>query len=322
MTSQMPISEHDQALNSFESAVFGALVPEDTLLSNDDASVPEEDLGLTDEGNVVVALTLSYNGGAFSGFAKQPGQLTVQGSLEDALKTVYRHKVETTCAGRTDAGVHAIGQVISFEITPEEWEERSAKKLMKSLNALTHGSVTVRAAERKKADFSARFSAVSRTYRYFISTAPANPLLMSGFCWHVGKKLDIEAMREAAQYLIGEHDFKSFCKAESAKDKPTHRNVIEILFDECSIWNDEMLVITVTGNAFLHSMVRTMVGTLVSVGNGLHEPAWINEVLEACDRTAAGENAPACGLVFWSVDYEGERVYTPEVFPASANIGV
>ena len=336
MTNQKPTAEQeqtDQPLQgqegasdyetcAFESAVFGALVPEEAPSPHEVEPVSEEELlGLTDEGNVVVALTLTYNGGAFSGFAKQPRQLTVQGSLEDALKTVYRHKVETTCAGRTDAGVHAIGQVVSFEITPQEWEERSPKKLIKSLNALTHGSMTVRSAQRKKADFSARFSAVSRTYRYFISTASANPLLMSGFSWHLGKKLDVEAMREAAQYLIGEHDFKSFCKAESAKDKPTHRYIIEILFDECSIWNDDMLVITVTGNAFLHSMVRTLVGTLVAVGNGLHEPAWVKEVLEACDRTAAGENAPACGLVFWSVDYEGERVYVPEAFPVAANVG-
>lgn len=322
MTNHKPNSEQPQSVCSFESAVFGALVPEESSILLEPSSVSEEEsLGLTEKGNVVVALTLSYNGGAFSGFAKQPGQLTVQGSLEDALKTIYRHKVETTCAGRTDAGVHAIGQVVSFEITPEEWEERSPKKLVKSLNALTHGSVSVRSAQRKKADFSARFSAVSRTYRYFISTAPANPLLMSGFSWHVGKKLDIDAMREAARYLIGEHDFKSFCKAESAKDKPTCRNIVSILFDECSIWNDDMLVITVTGNAFLHSMVRTIVGTLVAIGNGHHDPEWINEVLEARDRNAAGENAPACGLVFWSVDYEGERIYTPEVFPVRADIG-
>lgn len=312
----------EEATVAFESAVFGALVPEETPSPTSDKEVSEDELlGFTDEGNVVVALTVAYNGGAFSGFAKQPGQLTVQGSLEDALKTVYRHKVETTCAGRTDAGVHAIGQVVSFELPPQEWEERTPKKLVKSLNALTHGSVTVRSAERKKADFSARFSAVSRTYRYFISTASANPLLMNGFSWHLGKKPDVEAMREASQYLLGEHDFKSFCKAESAKDKPTHRNIIEISFDECSIWNDDMLVITVVGNAFLHSMVRTLVGTLISIGNGLHEPAWIKEVLEARDRTAAGENAPACGLVFWSVDYEGERVYVPDAFPQAANVG-
>lgn len=312
----------EQATVAFESAVFGALVPEKTPSPSSSEDVSEDELlGFTDEGNVVVALTLAYNGGAFSGFAKQLGQLTVQGSLEDALKTVYRHKVETTCAGRTDAGVHAIGQVVSFELPPKEWEERSPKKLVKSLNALTHGSVTVRCAERKKADFSARFSAVSRTYRYFVSTASANPLLMNGFSWHLGKKLNVEAMREASQYLIGEHDFKSFCKAESAKDKPTHRNIIAIEFDECSIWNDDMLVITVVGNAFLHSMVRTLVGTLVSIGNGLHEPEWIKEVLEARDRTAAGENAPACGLVFWSVDYEGERVYVPDAFPQAANVG-
>lgn len=312
----------DQATVAFESAVFGALVPEEASSPSSSEEVSEDELlGFTDEGNVVVALTLAYNGGAFSGFAKQPGQVTVQGSLEDALKTVYRHKVETTCAGRTDAGVHAIGQVVSFEILPTEWEERSPKKLVKSLNALTHGSVTVRSAERKKADFSARFSAVSRTYRYFISTASANPLLMNGFSWHLGKKPNIEAMCEASQYLLGEHDFKSFCKAESAKDKPTHRNIIKIEFDECSVWNDDMLVITVVGNAFLHSMVRTLVGTLVSIGNGLHEPEWIKEVLEARDRMAAGENAPACGLVFWSVDYEGERVYVPDVFPQAANVG-
>ncbi len=134
---------------------------------------------------------------------------------------------------------------------------------------------------------------------------------MKGFCWHIPKELDLEAMRAAAAYLIGEHDFKSFCMAASAEGKSTMRNVFSIEVSREDAWGESLVVITVKGNAFLHSMVRTIVGTLVAVGLGRRRPEWIAEVLEARNRAAAGENAPAQGLVFWNVSYEGERVHNP-----------
>ncbi|MDO5791441.1 MAG: tRNA pseudouridine(38-40) synthase TruA [Coriobacteriia bacterium] len=250
-----------------------------------------------------MSLTVSYNGGPFCGFARQPGKLTVQGELEQALSLVMRRPVEVVCSGRTDAGVHALGQVISFNVSAKELEGRSLYSLRRSLNALTHEDITVRKVEEREPGFSARFDAQWREYHYHICLDDTPPLFMRDFSWFVHADLDISAMQQAARYLEGEHDFKSFCMAASAVGKPTCRNVHEISLSRETIMGEEMLTIKVAGNAFLHSMVRTIVGTLVMVGRGLRKPEWVREVLEARDRTAAGENAPAAGLVFWKVQY-------------------
>lgn len=270
---------------------------------------------------VVLALTVSYNGEPFCGFAKQPGRLTVQGSLEEALSLIFRHPVETVCSGRTDSGVHARGQIVSFELPEQEWRERSEFKVLRSLNALTHESIAIKDIKEKPQDFSARFSAISREYRYFICTDPHAPLLMQDFCWHLGKKLDLIAMNKAASYLIGEHDFKSFCMAASAEGKPTHRYVASLKIEPCAVWGENLVCITIVGNAFLHSMVRTIVGTLVMVGLGKRNPEWMKEVLEAKSRSAAGENAPAQGLVFWQVNYLGKPYYSPDAAKVSGTKG-
>lgn len=260
---------------------------------------------------VVITLVVSYKGEQFSGFARQPGQLTVQGELEEALSMVFRRTIEITCAGRTDSGVHARGQVVSFELNRAEWEERSEYKLLRSLNALTHDDIVIRAIEEKPAGFSARFSATMREYRYFISVDRFAPLFMRDFSWHVAKPLNVEAMNKAASYLVGEHDFKSFCLAASAEGKSTNRYVGRIDVSRENFFGDNFVVVTVEGNAFLHSMVRTIVGTLVAVGIGNRTPDWVKDVLAAKNRSAAGENAPAKGLVFWRVSYEGERIHDP-----------
>lgn len=265
----------------------------------------------TKNSTVVIALVVSYKGEQFSGFARQPGQLTVQGELEEALSMVFRRTIEITCAGRTDSGVHARGQVVSFELNRAEWEERSEYKLLRSLNALTHDDIAIRTIEEKPAGFSARFSATMREYRYFISVDRFAPLFMRDFSWHVAKPLNVEAMNKAASYLVGEHDFKSFCLAASAEGKSTNRYVGRIDISRENFFGDNFVVVTVEGNAFLHSMVRTIVGTLVAVGIGNRTPDWVKDVLVAKNRSAAGENAPAKGLVFWRVSYEGERIHDP-----------
>lgn len=250
-----------------------------------------------------LALTLSYNGAPFAGFARQPGQTTVQGDLEDALRLLFRRDVETTCAGRTDAGVHALGQVVSFDVDDRDIAGRSLLSLRRSLNALTHDAVTVREVEPKKHGFSARFDAQAREYRYHLCMDSTSPIFMKYFSWFVPGGLDVAAMEEGSRYLLGEHDFKSFCMAASAEGKPTHRNVREISFHPETVMGENLLCIKVVGNAFLHSMVRTIVGTLVAVGRGQRDAGWVQEVLQARDRCAAGENAPAQGLVFWRVIY-------------------
>lgn len=253
------------------------------------------------------ALKLSYDGKPFCGFARQPGMLTVQGELEHALEMLYRRPVQTVCAGRTDSGVHALGQVVSFDLTEDEAGIRRDDALMRSLNALTHDRMSVCEVLHPQEGFSARFDAKAREYRYFIANTSYPPLVMGDFSWQITSPLDIGAMREGASYLIGEHDFKSFCMAASAVGKPTCRNVHEISFAQKEVMGERAVVITVKGNAFLHSMVRTIVGTLVMVGRGQRKPEWVADVLQACDRCAAGENAPAAGLVFWNVSYDGVR---------------
>ena len=252
------------------------------------------------ENSQTVALTVAYDGAPFAGFARQPGQLTVQGSLEDALATVLRREVETVGAGRTDSGVHALGQVVSFASAASEPAETPP---LRSLNALVAKGIVVREARLAREGFSARFDAVSREYRYRIVSGPVPPLFLAPVAWWVKSPLDVDATREAASLLTGEHDFRSFCVAESAQGKRTVRRLDAIeLYPEEQL-GEVCLVVRVVGNAFLHSMVRTIVGTLVEVGAGRREPAWVGEVLAACTRSAAGCTAPAHGLTLWSVEY-------------------
>lgn len=261
---------------------------------------------MTDESlqpDATLAAVVAYDGAPFNGFARQPGQPTVQGELEQALELLLRRPVELTCAGRTDAGVHARGQVVSFDVASCELGERSLPSLVRSLNALTPDGIAVRSLAARPLGFSARFDAVSREYRYFIALGATPPLFMERWSWHVAKDLDEDAMVAAAAHLIGEHDFKSFCLAASAEGQRTWREVTEISFTREEVMGEPALAITVTGNAFLHSMVRTIVGTLAMVGRGKRSAEWVADVLAARDRTAAGESAPARGLVLWEVRY-------------------
>lgn len=257
------------------------------------------------DAQVALVLHVEYNGTEFSGFAKQkdPSIRTVQGCLERALGTLFRREVLTVCAGRTDAGVHALGQVVSCTMARAELQDRQPRKLVTSLNALTDDDIVVKAVSFAAPEFSARFDAISREYRYRIVMGGAPPLFLRDFAWWHRGLLDVDAMRKGAAHLIGEHDFKSFCKAASAEGKTTMRYVEAIDLYEEEHLGETCLVIRVVGNAFLHSMVRTIVGTLVQVGAGHRQPDWVADVLAACDRNAAGENAPACGLTFWHVNY-------------------
>ena len=214
---------------------------------------------------MVICLDISYFGEPFSGFARQPGQLTVQGSIEDALKTIFGQDVETTCAGRTDAGVHARHQFVSF-VSPKD--DVDLDKLKRSLDQLTHDDIHINSIEFKNDEFSARFSAKARDYSYYICNQPNPSLYMRNTSWHVAKTLDVQSMQEAAQTLMGEHDFKSFCVAKSAEDKTTMRNISNIEFVEHKIFDENIIEVKISGNAFLHSMVRTIVGTLIKIGLG------------------------------------------------------
>ncbi len=250
----------------------------------------------------VIALTVAYDGARFSGFARQINAVTVQQRLEESLAIVLRRELLTVCAGRTDAGVHALGQVVSF---PFEGMPPDPDVLSKSLNAMTRG-IVVSQVRFARPGFSARFDAKRREYRYRVHAGPVPPLFTAPVAWGFKKRLDVDAMREAAQLLVGEHDFRSFCVTESAIGQRTVRTVETIEIAEECILGETCLTFRVVGNAFLHSMVRTIVGSLVEVGVGRHSPGWVGDALAARERSAAGQTAPACGLTLWSVEYPDE----------------
>lgn len=262
----------------------------------------EDIAGMQGAGTIV--FRLAYAGGAYSGFAEQSqAQVrTIAGELRRALETFLRRPVELTCAGRTDAGVHARAQYVSFAATEAELHILQARWL-KAMDALLPRDIAVQAMFHAAWGFSARFDASARTYVYRIADRPNRPVLTRDTVWWLRRPLDETAMLEGARLLIGEHDFKSFCKVASAIGKPTCRNVMDVGFERTCELDEDVLAFTITGNAFLHSMVRTIVGTLVEVGAHRREPNWVAEVLEACDRRAAGATAPACGLTFQSVGY-------------------
>jgi len=250
----------------------------------------------------VIALTVAYDGARFSGFARQINAVTVQQRLEESLAIVLRRPLLTACAGRTDAGVHALGQVVSF---PFEGQRPDPEILLKSLNAMTPG-IVVSEVRFARPGFSARFDAKRREYRYRLHAGPVAPLFTASVAWGIKKQLDLDAMRLAAALLVGEHDFRSFCVTNSAIGQRTVRRVETIDIAEEWILGERCLTVRVVGNAFLHSMVRTIVGSLVEVGVGRYEPRWVGEALAARQRDAAGQTAPACGLTLWSVDYSDE----------------
>lgn len=250
----------------------------------------------------VLALTVSYDGSRFAGFARQPGQVTVQGRIEDALRTVLGEDIETTGAGRTDAGVHALGQVVSFEYSAAV----EPSPLIRSLNALTGEGIVITGLREMPAGFSARFSAVAREYRYRLVPGPVPPLFLAPYAWWVKGALDLSAMREGAEALLGEHDFASFCVAASAEGKPTRRRLDVVEIQPETVLGEHSVVIRIVGNAFLHSMVRVIVGSLVEVGRGRRAPSWVGDALAACERSAAGQTAPAQGLTLWQVTYPEE----------------
>ncbi len=246
---------------------------------------------------------LGYDGAAFSGFAEQPGLRTVAGEVRRALETFLRRPVDMTCAGRTDAGVHAISQYVSVPAYEEELAV-THRRWMRAMAALLPNDIALNHVYHAAPGFSARFDARARTYTYRIAPGDAPPLLTPNVPWWHRLPRDVDAMDAAAACLVGEHDFKSFCKVASAVGKPTCRNVISVGFERGSALGEEHIAFTITGNAFLHSMVRTIVGSLVEVGCHRRDPQWLADALAACDRQAAGPTAPAQGLCFMGVTYD------------------
>ncbi len=238
-------------------------------------------------------LDLAYDGTHFHGYARQPDVRTVQGELEEALSK-HTGPVETSVAGRTDAGVHARHQVVSFS-TPARLD---LARLHKSLNSQLAPEIAVRSVAVAPDGFDARFSATARAYRYVVDNAPVADPRQRLYAWHVPYDLDVDAMGAAAGHFVGLHDFASLCRA--AEGRTTERTVTS------ATWRRDgaRLVYDVQARAFCHQMVRSMGALGVEVGRGRLAPGAVPEILAACDRAAARGAAPAHGLALWSVSYE------------------
>ena len=264
----------------------------------------------------VFKITVSYDGTDFSGFQRQANARSVQAELEGALTTIEGRDVTVAGAGRTDSGVHALGQVASFKLSSAIGEH----ELLRALNATLPDDVRVLSAEVAAPGFNARFSARSKTYRYRICNARIMSPFQRRFAWHISRTLDLVSMREAARELLGEHDFSSFQGAPSRSERS--KSMAKRLLGERegaddtrnmtrSEWSEEpltgggrLLVYEVAGSGFLKYMVRAIVGTLVEVGDGRRTPASLRNLLDSRDRGAAGPTAPPAGLYLVRVDYD------------------
>lgn len=246
------------------------------------------------------ALGIQYKGTAYHGWQRQERrdsalhEKSVQGELEAALKRVADHSVVTICAGRTDSGVHGCEQVIHFE-TPSV---RPLKAWVLGVNSHLPPDISVLWAHQVAVDFHARFSATARTYRYVICNRPERPALARELATWVFEPLCADVMHAAAQYLLGENDFSSF-RGASCQSRTPWRYVEYVRVRREQDW----VLVDIKANAFLHHMVRNVVGALLEVGKDRRKPAWIAEVLAARDRTRAAMTAPAEGLYLLRVDY-------------------
>jgi tRNA pseudouridine38-40 synthase len=242
---------------------------------------------------VKIALLVAYDGTDFRGFARQPHARTVQGSLEEALSQLLRIEVRTTGAGRTDAGVHAAGQVVSFEAPPDTDPERVKERLNRRLGP----EISIRAAAAVSDSFDARHSARKRVYEYHVHVGDAPDPFTERYTVRTPGRLDVGSMRRAAKILIGEHDFSSFCRRGDGSMVRRLRSIAIKTSDS------ERLVIRVVADSFCHQMVRSIVGLLLDIGRGKRTVVNAKEALEARDRAAAGPVAPAKGLSLVEVGY-------------------
>ena len=243
-------------------------------------------------------LTLAYDGTDFAGWQRQPQQRTVQGELEAALERITQEHSKCIASGRTDAGVHALGQVVSFTSNTQ----LPAPVLTKALNAELPEDILVFEVQEVAAGFHALRDALRKRYRYVIEDGRNRDLFDRKYVWHIYQRLDVEAMQAAAAPLVGTHDFASYETSGSPR-LTTVRTVLDLLVERRAGELTDRVVIEVEADGFLYNMVRNIVGTLVAVGKGKESPTWPAAVLELCDRTKAGMTAPPQGLFLVGVEY-------------------
>lgn len=244
-----------------------------------------------------IALGIEYDGATFTGWQSQPHGNTVQNVLETALAIIADAPVRVVCAGRTDTGVHATSQIVHFDTEAS----RPLNAWVRGANRHLPRTVAVRWAYPVTTDFHARFSARSRSYRYVLLNRPSRPALLSGRVGWFHSPLDEEAMRTAANHLLGEHDFSAFRAAECQAKSP-----VKTLYQATLSRERDWIVFDFRANAFLHHMVRNLVGALVFVGKRRHSPDWIIELLRARNRNRSAPTFDAAGLYFTGVEYSPE----------------
>jgi tRNA pseudouridine38-40 synthase len=254
-----------------------------------------------------IRLLVAYDGSPFRGFAVNKDVRTVAGDLSAAIQRVVGAEVALTCAGRTDAGVHGWGQVVTFEVEGPV----DPARLRQSVNGLCAPSIVVRDADETPDGFDARFSATSRIYRYTILNRSVPDPFLHATSWHVTEPLHLRSMRTASDPFIGEHDFSSFCRRREVIDPSTGQRtdatlVRRVIRAEWLELGDGLLRFEIEASSFCHQMVRSVVGMLVDVGRGRRPAADVSAALAARDRQAAGQIAPPHGLCLWRVRYPAD----------------
>lgn len=256
-----------------------------------------------------LAAYVEYDGREFVGWQYQTGLRSVQDEVQKALSIIADEPISVRCAGRTDAGVHGLGQVVHFQTSAQ----RDPRSWMLGANANLPRDVSLYWVGEVDGDFDARFRAISRSYRYLIRNNAARSAIWAGRCLYEPRALDAERMNVAAQAILGTHDFSSFrgrdCQAKTPCKTVNHLSVRR---------QNDWVVLDIEAGGFLHNMVRNIVGTLCEVGRGAREPEWVTEVIAARDRKAAGPTVSPCGLYFLGAQYESHfalPAFRPLGFP-------
>ncbi len=247
-----------------------------------------------------VRMLVAYDGAPFRGFAENVGVTTVAGTIRLAAEKVLGHELTLVCAGRTDRGVHGWGQVVSCDVR----RGTDLVALAKSLNKMCRPHIVIRAIAEAAPDFDARFGATSRSYRYRILNQDVPNPFLHGATWLVPKPLDLRAMQAAITPLLGEHDFTSFCRKQTNAEGEIKSRVRRLLSAQWSVEDEGTLLFEISASSFCQQMVRAIVGTMVDVGHGKFTVADVKTMLDAKDRTKAGQVAPPQGLTLWHVGYD------------------
>lgn len=246
-----------------------------------------------------VRATVAYDGGPYHGFAVNQGVRTVGGDLTEALTKCLRQSIELTCAGRTDAGVHAWGQVVSFEAP----DHTDLLRVRTAVNRMVGPTIVVRSLEVASDDFDARFDATGRTYRYTILNREVPDPFLSTTAWHYPHSLDVDKLNAATAAVVGKHDFTSFCRRQHAADGTEKSRVRVVYRADWQPVDQDLLRFEIEASSFCHQMVRSITGALVDIGADRRLPEAMASILAAKDRSGVPNLAPPHGLCLWSVSY-------------------